>query len=90
MAVTKNDIAGKISVETGYPRRVVLEVVNSFTREVSASVSGGERVELRNFGVFYAGELGERLINNPKLGRKVRAPGKKVLRFRPGKRLKSI
>ncbi len=89
MTVTKSGLAERIAAETGLSRRLVTKILNHFTEEITASVLSGERVELRNFGVFSTRVLGERVIRNPRSGKKTRVPGKTTVRFKPGKKFKT-
>lgn len=90
MTVTRSDLAERIADESGLSRRLVAKILNHFTEEITASVLNGERVELRNFGVFSSRVLGERVIRNPRSGKKTHFPGKTSVRFKPGKKFKSI
>ncbi len=89
MTVTRSDIARSVAGELGLSRRLVLKILNAFTEEISEAVAGGERVELRNFGVFSRRELGKRVIRNPKSGRNMHVPARTALKFKPGKNLKN-
>ncbi len=90
MTVTRSNLAARVAEELGLSRRLVLRILNSFTEEIADAVLRDERVELRNFGVFSRRELGARVIRNPKTGKRMRAPAKTGVRFKPGKRLKKF
>lgn len=90
MTVGRGFIAGRIAGETGLPRRLVITVINAFIDEIGEAVAGGDRVEIRNFGVFSRRELGERVLRNPRTGARMRAPARSALRFRPCKKFRSF
>jgi len=48
------------------------------------SLSKGETLELRNFGVFKVKERKARTGRNPRTGETVSVPPKKVVTFKPG------
>lgn len=55
---------------------------------IAESLSEGQRVELRNFGIFGLKEHSAHEGRNPRTGEKVRVFQKKVPYFKAGKRLK--
>ena len=54
---------------------------------MSAALAQGRRIEVRDFGVFHLAERKGRRAHNPRTGVWVLVPAKRVVRFRPGKRL---
>jgi integration host factor subunit beta len=54
------------------------------------AVRGGDKVEIRGFGSFHTRERGPRVGRNPKSGRSVEVPAKKIPFFKPGKELKAV
>lgn len=55
---------------------------------MGASLSVGERIEIRGFGSFSLHYRPARLGRNPKTGESVALPGKYVPHFKPGKELR--
>jgi len=86
--MTKRDIVIKISEELGVTQVIVAKVVDKMLHHVRDSVLKGEKVELRNFGVFKQKSRKARLGRNPKTGQEVPIPARKVAYFRPGKIMK--
>ncbi len=84
MAITKKDIVLKISSETGVKQIDVKRVVQATLDKITAYLSGGETVELRNFGIFKVKSRRGRLGRNPRTGQEVPVPPKKVVVFKPG------
>ena len=86
--MTKRDIVVKISEELGVRQVTVAKVVDKVLGHISDSVLRGEKVELRNFGVFKQKARKARLGRNPKTGQEVPIPARKVVYFKPGKIMK--
>tara|TARA_B100001027_G_scaffold107770_1_gene74303 strand:+ start:4289 stop:4582 length:294 start_codon:yes stop_codon:yes gene_type:complete len=55
--------------------------------EIKKTLKRGERVELRNFGVFSTKIQKARISRNPKTGEKVSTPEKKTIHFKMSKDL---
>lgn len=55
---------------------------------MSATLSGGERIEIRGFGSFALNYRPPRQGRNPKTGEKVEVPAKYRPHFKPGKELR--
>ena len=88
--MTRKDLAAKIAEKTGQRQNDVKVVVDKVLEEISQSLSRGERVELRDFGVFKVKERKSRMGRNPKTGEAVPVPARKVVHFKVGKELKEL
>lgn len=86
--MTKKDIIMKIADETGLKQIDVKEVVQRTLDTVIESLAGGEKVELRNFGIFKVKTRKGRLGRNPRTGESVRIPDKRVVSFKAGMEMK--
>ncbi|NJM31782.1 MAG: integration host factor subunit beta [Limnobacter sp.] len=62
--------------------------VKSILDTMSASLSEGQRIEIRGFGSFSLTCRPARIGRNPKSGEKVMVPEKRVPHFKPGKELR--
>lgn len=62
--------------------------VKSLIEQMSHSLAGGERIEIRGFGSFSLHFRPPRMGRNPKTGAAVALPGKHVPHFKPGKELR--
>ena len=51
------------------------------------SLKKGERVEFRDWGIFYTNIQKERISRNPKTGEKVQTPKKKTIHFKMSKKM---
>lgn len=86
--MTKKDIVLKITDQTGIKQVDVKKVVQNTFDEIVSSLARGEKVELRNFGVFKIKERRARTGRNPRTGQTVPVPPRKVAIFKPGLEMK--
>jgi nucleoid DNA-binding protein len=84
--LTKRDLVVQISNETGLVQSQVFDVVQRTLDHITAALSRGDTVELRNFGVL------EVRLTKPRVGRNPNRPGsafvipaRATVKFKPGK-----
>ena len=82
--MTKKDIVLRVASETGLKQLDVKKVVQRSLDAIVESLSKGETVELRNFGIFKVKSRKGRTGRNPRTGEKVPVPPKRVVTFKPG------
>jgi nucleoid DNA-binding protein len=84
--MTKRDLVIRISNETGLVQQQVLDVLQKALDYIADAVAKGEKVELRNFGVFDVKIRKARVGRNPNQpGTDVPIPQRAVVKFKPGK-----
>lgn len=88
MGTTKKDIIDRIAESTGETRIFVKAVVQQFFHEVTAQLAQGNRIELRDFGVFEPKVTPARLARNPRTLEKVEVPAKHRVVFKAGRRMR--
>lgn len=87
--ITKRDLVVHVSNETGLVQQQVLNVVQQTLDYIVDSVSKGETVELRNFGVFEVKLRKARVGRNPNYPQTdVPIPPRAVVKFKPGKEMR--
>ena len=86
--VTKRELVYQVAEQSGYKQKEVTAVVQGMLDTVIESLAEGERLELRNFGVFEVKMREPRTCRNPRTGETVEIGEQKVVTFRPGKALK--
>ncbi|MBC9866496.1 MAG: integration host factor subunit beta [Opitutae bacterium] len=87
--LTKRDIVLDIYQKTNYPQKEVKEIVQLTLDVIARSLSQGQNVELRNFGVFEIQVRKARVGRNPnKPEIDVLIPRRAVVKFKVGKDLK--
>ena len=88
--MTKRDIVVRISNETGLVQQQVLDIVQKTLDYVAEAVAKGEKVELRNFGVFEVKVRKARIGRNPNAPETdVPIPERSVVKFKPGKEMRA-
>ena len=71
-------------------QREIEGVVAALFDSITDQLAKGGRVELRGFGSFRIRKRGSRQGRNPKTGRSVQVPAKRVVYFKMGKELKDL
>src|SRR3974377_393819 len=90
MTLTKRDLVVRISEETGLIQKQVLDVVQKTLDYISEALAKGEKVELRNFGVFEVKVRKARIGRNPNSpAANVPIPARSVVKFKPGKEMRA-
>jgi len=82
--MTKKEIVLKIADETDAKQINVKLIVQKTLDTIIDSLSKGETVELRNFGIFKVKSRKGRMGRNPRTGENIPVPEKKVVTFKPG------
>ena len=88
MAIVKSKLLKQIS--KNYPiflKKDLEKFTNIILNEIKNTLKRGERVELRNFGVFSTKIQKARISRNPKTGEKINTPEKKTIHFKMSKDL---
>ena len=88
MAIVKSKLLKQIS--KNYPiflKKDLEKFTNIILTEIKNTLKRGERVELRNFGVFSTKIQKARISRNPKTGEKINTPEKKTIHFKMSKDL---
>ena len=90
MTLTKREIAAQITKDTGMIRIQVLDVMQRTLDQITVSLAKGNRVELRNFGVFQAKLRKGRVGRNPKRPEiDVPIAAHSVVKFKAGKEMRA-
>ncbi len=90
MTLTKRDLVVRISEETGLIQQQVLVVVQKTLDYIAEALSKGDKVELRNFGVFEVKVRRARIGRNPNApATDVPIPERSVVKFKPGKEMRA-
>jgi len=86
--VTKRDLVIKVAEKLGFTQNMVGDVVQATLDTVTNCLANGQRLEIRNFGVFEVKKRDARIGRNPRTGQEVAIGEKRVATFKPGKALK--
>ena len=90
-ALTKRDLVTQISKDTGITQQDVYSVIQKALDGIVDALEAGKHVEFREFGVFEVTQRKARIGRNPnKPEDVVHIPGRKVVKFKPGKRMRQM
>ncbi len=88
MTMTKRELVITVASKLGMTQSDVAKIIESTFDTIAQSLSEGHRWELRDFGVFEVKTRASRIGRNPRTGDQVPVPERRVVTFRPGKRMK--
>lgn len=87
--MTKSEIINILSRKQSHLSSKDIELsVKILLEQMSDTLAGGERIEIRGFGSFSLHHRAARSGRNPKTGEKVNLASKYVPHFKPGKELR--
>ena len=90
MTLTKRDLVTRIGNETGLVQQQVLDVVQKTLDYIAEALAKGDKVELRNFGVFEVKIRKARIGRNPNAPETdVPIPQRAVVKFKAGKEMRA-
>lgn len=88
MTMTKRELVIAVANKLGMTQSDVAKVIEGTFDAISKALAEGHRWELRDFGVFEVKTRASRIGRNPRTGDQVPVPERRVVTFRPGKRMK--
>src|ERR1700735_314820 len=88
--VIKLDISNEVVAKTGITKTKAELAVETVFESMKKALSGGNRIELRGFGVFNVRPRKTGIGRKPRNGAEVSIPQGRAVRFKPGKELQSI
>ena len=83
-SMTKKDIVMKIALDADIKQIDVKKVVQMTFDIITDALAQGQKIELRNFGVFKTKSRKGRMGRNPRTGVQVPVEPKRVAIFKPG------
>lgn len=86
----KADLVNKIAKEMNISKQEAEQGVSVFFKTIKEALLRGEEIELRGFGSFRFRTRNPRVGRNPRTGKQVEIPAKKILYFKPSKILKKM
>jgi nucleoid DNA-binding protein len=89
--MTKRELVMRISKETGLTQEDVYAVLQKTLDYITESLVKGNTIEFRDFGVFEVKTRKARVGRNPnKPENTVSIPSRKIVKFKPGKKMKEV
>lgn len=86
--VTRADLAEAVYRRLGLSRTESAAMVEMVLQEICDAIVRGENVKLSSFGSFLVRQKGERVGRNPRTGREVPIPPRRVTVFKPSNIMK--
>jgi nucleoid DNA-binding protein len=86
----KADLITSIAKKLDISKQEAESGVNLFFDTIKEAILKGEEIEIRGFGSFRFRNRTSRSGRNPRTGKPVKVPPKKVLYFKPSKLLKEL
>ena len=90
MSLTKADMAVKVAQELEIHQLLAKDLVSAFFEEIKQQLEQTGEVKISGFGNFELKEKASRPGRNPKTGKTVMIEKRKVVKFKPGQKLKMI
>lgn len=87
--MNKSELIAAVATETGETKVAVAKVLESITKQVTATVAAGDAVALLGFGTFKPVQRAAREGKNPATGAKMKIPATVVPKFTVGAAFKS-
>jgi len=88
--MTKADLVAKMADSAGITKAAAEKALNGFLGGVSDALKKGDKVTLVGFGTFSVAKRAAREGRNPQTGKKIKIKATKVVKFKPGSKLKSM
>lgn len=86
--MNKLELIQAVKNKTGLSKQEANDLVKLFFDSFTDAMVNGDRIEIRGFCSFFIKEYDSYTGRNPKTGKKVQVPAKKMPFFKPGKALK--
>jgi len=90
VTMTKRELVIRVANKLGMTQSDVAKIIEGTFDTISRTLAEGKRWELRDFGVFEVRTRASRIGRNPRTGDQVPVPERRVVTFRPGKRMKEL
>lgn len=79
----KKDVIQAMKVATGHDEEVCRQMIDAFTKAIVDGCGGSGQVKLNGFGTFTRRERPPRVARDPRNGREIHVPAKRILHFSP-------
>ena len=90
MTMTKRELVIRVANKLGMTQSDVAKIIEGAFETISQQLAQGQRWELRDFGVFEVKTRASRIGRNPRTGAQVPVPARRVVTYRPGKKMKEL
>lgn len=90
ITMTKRELVIRVANNLGMTQSDIARIIEGTFDAISEALAEGHRWELRDFGVFEVKTRASRIGRNPRTGDQVPVPERRVVTFRPGKKMKEM
>ncbi len=87
--MTKGELIDSIGKEAKISKASAEKAINAFTNSVTKALKRGDKLALTGFGTFSVAKRRARAGRNPKTGKEIKIPARRVAKFKAGNLLKS-
>lgn len=87
--MNKADLTEKLAAKAGIPKVRAARYINILTQTISEALVDNEKVTISDFGTFTVSQRKEFTGHNPKNGKEMLVPARRIPVFRAGKGLKT-
>ncbi|HPY75732.1 MAG TPA: HU family DNA-binding protein [Planctomycetota bacterium] len=88
ITITKKQLVEKVSNKADQTKIKTKEIIQLFLDVIIKELQKGNRIELRDFGVFEVKTRASRMGRNPRTGEAVAVLARKVVSFKVGRKMK--
>ncbi|MBO8143050.1 MAG: HU family DNA-binding protein [Thermodesulfobacterium sp.] len=85
--MNKAELVKRMAEIAEVPKAAAEKLLDAFMKAVEEAISKGDKVVLVGFGSFQVTKRAAREGRNPRTGKPIKIPAKKVVKFKPGKKL---
>lgn len=85
--MNKRQLAAAVAATAKLPATQVARVIQATMDHLAGELAQAGRLEYRDLGTFTVEDYPARKIHNPKTGKTVELPARKLVRFKPGRTL---
>ena len=86
--MNKADLTEALAAKANIPKVRAASYINIVMATIQEALTAGEKVTISDFGTFTVSQRREFTGHNPKNGKEIRVPARKIPVFRAGKGLK--
>ena len=86
--MNKGELVDAVAKDTGLPKSQAQAAVDAVIDNITKALKKGQKVTLVGFGTFAVSKREAREGRNPRTGRPIKIPAKKVVKFRVAKSVK--
>ncbi|PID76407.1 MAG: integration host factor subunit alpha [Deltaproteobacteria bacterium] len=88
--LTRKDLTESVADQLGYSQVSCSEIVDCFFDSLKSSLIAGEEIKVIHFGSFTLRNKNPRTGRNPKTGEQITIKKRKMVSFRPSKKLRDL